>query len=149
MKVSDLMTRDVITIDGRQTLVEAARLMWDYDCGILPVVSANGEIRGMITDRDICRALTKGRPATRIPVREIASFKVYVTTPDADIETALQTMKAHRVRRLPVVDAGGHLQGLLSIDDAILHAGGFNGVRELAVIDALKGICVRPTLQVA
>lgn len=149
MKVSELMTRDVVTVDAGKTLVEAARLMWDYDCGVLPLVSASGEVRGMITDRDVCRALTKGRMATRIPVREVASSKVYATGPDEDVETALQTMKAHQVRRLPVVDTSGHLVGLLSMNDIVLHAGGVNGVRALAIIEALKGICAHKHVQAA
>jgi CBS domain-containing protein len=116
-------------------------------CGVLPVVDANGRVTGMLTDRDICRAVTThARPPARISVDEIASHHVYSTAPDDDAETALETMKAHQVRRLPVVDAGGHLKGILSMNDIVLHA---DGVKAGAIVDALKGICAHKHLELA
>lgn len=147
MKVKELMTTDVATTLPKTNLARAARLMWDRDCGILPVVDATGHVTGMVSDRDICHAVTThARQASRIAVEEIASPHVYSTSPDDDVETALQTMKTHQVRRLPVVDAGGHLKGLVSMNDVVLHA---DGVKESAIVDALKGICAHKHLELA
>ena len=148
MKVRELMTTDVTTTLPKTNVARAARLMWDHDCGVLPVVDATGHVTGMITDRDICRAVTThARPAARIAVDEIASHPVYSTSPDDDAKTALETMKAHQVRRLPVVDAGGHLKGILSMNDIVLHAESATGIEPSAIVDALKGICAHKHLQ--
>jgi CBS domain-containing protein len=150
MKVKELMTTAVATTPPNANLARAARLMWDRDCGVLPVVDATGHVMGMITDRDICRAVTThARPASRIAVEEIASHHVYSVTPEDDAETALQAMTAHQVRRLPVVDAGGHLKGILSMNDIVLHAGDATGVKASAIVDALKGICAHKHLELA
>ena len=142
MTVNDVMTRDVITTLPRTSLARAARLMWDHDCGFLPVIDPSGHITSVITDRDICKAVTTSmRPASRISVSEISVKSVYSTDPGADLKTALETMKTHQVRRLPVVDEAGHIKGVVSMNDIVLHAAGVTGIDALDVVDALKGIC--------
>src|SRR4029077_9235899 len=97
------------------SLAEAVRLMWEKDCGVLPVVTADGKVSGMITDRDICVAIaTRGQTADRIVVSAVIGAKVCGCTPDDDAVDALKIMKTQRVRRLPVVDAKGRLKGILS-----------------------------------
>jgi CBS domain-containing protein len=124
MKVREIMTSDVATCRPETNLAEVVKLMWERDCGVLPVVKSDGNVVGMITDRDICVAIaTRGWTADRIAVRDVTAGNVSTCTPDEDANVALQTMKAQRVRRLPVVDAGGRLKGILSLNDVIVHAG--------------------------
>jgi CBS domain-containing protein len=140
MKVQDVMTRDVRTCRPESNLAEAVKEMWDADCGALPVVGADGRVVGMITDRDICIAVaTKGRPADRIAVRDVASDQVVHTCLAADqTSAALKTMQTYKVRRLPVVDGQGHLQGIVSLNDIVTHAG---AARASQIIDTLASIC--------
>jgi len=113
--------------------------MWDTDCGALPVVSDEGHVVGVITDRDICIALaTRGRAADRIAVREVAAHHAYTCLLDDDTTTALHTMKTRTIRRLPVVDGEGHLRGMLSLNDVVTLAG---AASPADVVGTLASIC--------
>ena len=139
MKVREMMTSDVKTCRPETNLAEAVRDMWEGDCGALPVVSDEGRVIGMITDRDICIALaTRGGSADRIAVREVAQGHAHTCLPDDDATAALQTMKAHKIRRLPVVDAEGHVRGILSLNDVVTHAG---AATPTEVVSTLASIC--------
>ena len=124
MKVREIMTSDVTTCRPETNLAEVVKLMWEQDCGVLPVVTADGKVSGMITDRDICVALaTRGQTADRIAVHDVIGETIYTCSSDDDAMVALKTMKSQRVRRLPVVDAENRLKGILSLNDVIMHAG--------------------------
>ena len=143
-KVKDVMTPDVRTCRPDASLAEATKEFWDADCGALPVVSDEGRVIGMITDRDICIAVaTKGRTADRIAVREVTTNQAHTCLADDDIAVALQTMKTHQVRRLPVVDAEGHLRGILSLNDIVTRS----AAAPAQVMSTLAKICEhrRPT----
>lgn len=146
-KVRDVMATVAHSCRPHTNLAEAGESMWNFDCGALPVVDHDGKVVGMITDRDICMAVaTKGRIAAHITVWETITGKVYTCRPDDDVKTALKTMAAEKVRRLPVVDRDGRLQGLLSMNDLVLHAEATKGARvpDLSyedVIAALREIC--------
>jgi CBS domain-containing protein len=150
MKVKDVMITEVEVCDLNSSLAQAAKAMWDSDCGILPVLKDGREIVGLITDRDICMATaTKDRNAASISVQEVITGNVYSITPEDDVHEALETMQQHRVRRLPVVDAEGNLKGILSMNDIVLKAKEGNGktVPKLTyadVIETYKAICEHP-----
>jgi len=123
MKVKEIMTVNLKACTTKTNLAEAASFMWDYDCGILPVVADGGRLVGLITDRDICiGGATKNRNLSEISVEEIVSGKVYSCAPEDDVRKALNTMQQVKVRRLPVVDPNGALVGILSINDITLSA---------------------------
>ncbi|MGB8324620.1 MAG: CBS domain-containing protein, partial [Candidatus Acidiferrum sp.] len=104
-------------------LGSATEVMWNANCGFLPVESADGKVIGVITDRDICIALgTRNRPAGEVTVAEVLTGKLYSCSPDDDIHMALQTLREATVRRLPVVSHNGTLVGVLSMDDILLRA---------------------------
>jgi CBS domain-containing protein len=129
----------VKTCRAETNLAEAVRDMFEGDCGALPVVSDDGRVAGIITDRDVCIAVaTRGRPADRISVREVARDHVYTCLPDDDASVALQLMKLHKIRRLPVVDADGHVRGMLSLNDIVTHAG---AASPTDVVSTLASIC--------
>jgi len=139
MKVRNMMTSDVKTCRLETNLAEVVREMWEGDCGALPVVTDDGRVAGMITDRDICIAIaTKGRSADRIAVREVTQGHTYTCLPEDDASAALQTMKTHKIRRLPVVDGEGHVRGILSLNDVVTHAG---SASTNEVLSTLASIC--------
>jgi len=121
--VSDLMTRTVHHCHTRDSLHRVAGTMWDHDCGALPVVDEAGRTVAMVTDRDACMAAyTRGDALHDIPVTAAASHAAHSVRPDTDLGVAEAVMKMHRVRRLPVLDIGGNLVGMLSIADIVRNA---------------------------
>ena len=120
MLVSDIMTTRVHRCRTRDTLERAAQLMWDHDCGALPIEDERGHTVGVVTDRDICMAAyTQGKPLGAIPVTVAGSRSVHSVRPDTKVEVAEAVMEMHRIRRLPVIDIGGNLVGMLSLADIV------------------------------
>lgn len=120
MRIMDVMSRDVATCRPESTLGAVASLMWERDCGAVPVVDERGTPKGVITDRDICMAVaTRGRRPDEIQVRDVISGDVATCHAREDVEDALDVMARERVRRLPIVDDEGHLAGILSISDLV------------------------------
>jgi len=120
LTVSEVMTTRVQTCSSRDTLERAARIMWERDCGVVPILDEDGRVVSMVTDRDACMATyTQGKPLWKIPVTVAASRKLYVLHPNDSIETAFELMQRHRVRRLPVVDGAGQLLGIVSLADLV------------------------------
>lgn len=141
MKVEDIMTREVQCCGPDTNLAAAAKMMWDSDCGVLPILNIQGQVMGIITDRDICMAAaTKNAAPSSLTVWETSSGKVITCRPDDDIHAALDLMERGRFRRLPVVDDDGMLQGMLSMNDLILAAGEHRGrsAPELSADDVMK-----------
>lgn len=117
------MTSPAHSCSTDASLVTAAEIMWNYKIGALPVLDSEGHPVGMITDRDICMAAArKDRFAGTITVLETMSPNPFTIKPDDALSKALDTMSARQVRRLPVVDATGHLVGIVSINDAAASA---------------------------
>ncbi len=124
MKVQDFMTRDVRACNRGTNLAQAATILWDTDCGSLPVVDESGKVVGLITDRDICIAVaTRNRLASEIAAGEVVTGNpVYCCQPDDQVQAALAMMQLYQIRRLPIVDNDGRLQGILSINDIVRSA---------------------------
>jgi CBS domain-containing protein len=141
MNVKSLMTSEPRTCTRETNLAEAAALMLDADCGILPVVDEEGKLVGVVTDRDMYIALaTRNKLASQLTVGEVAPTKVFTCSPDDDVQTALATMKQHHVRRLPVEGFGGTVAGIVSMNDILL-AAGKKGVANADIIDTFQAIC--------
>lgn len=141
MNVKSLMTSEPRTCTRTTSLAEAAALMLDADCGILPVVDDEGKLVGVVTDRDMYIALaTRNKLASQLTVGEVARHKVFTCGPDDDVQSALATMKQHHVRRLPVEGFGGTVAGIISMNDILL-AAGKKGVGSADIIDTFQAIC--------
>ncbi|HEY7187092.1 MAG TPA: CBS domain-containing protein [Vicinamibacterales bacterium] len=141
MKVKDLMSTDVRTCTPETTVAEGARLMREADCGMLPVVDG-GELVGVVTDRDICIALsTQDARASHLRVGAIARTNVATCAPEDDIKAALTSMTQARVRRLPVVGFGRAVMGVLSMSDILRAVEPEGGTLEDRVIETLQAIC--------
>jgi CBS domain-containing protein len=144
------MTAKPLSCTTTTNLAAAVKLMWDGDCGVIPVTDESGKVVGMITDRDICIALaTRNVQASQLTAGEVVSGTVHRCRPEDDVLAALQVMKDRRVRRLPVVDAQDRLVGLLSMNDVVLETGGPQGINAKTVIETFKGICAHSLPQVA
>jgi CBS domain-containing protein len=124
MKVKEIMTSDVKSCTLDTNLAAAAKIMWEADCGSVPVTDDRGKVVGMITDRDICiAAATRPRTEGEIAVRDVISHDLYTSTPEEDVRNAMRTMKTQQVRRLPVVAQDGGLRGIVTIHDIAVQAG--------------------------
>lgn len=141
MKVKDIMTTQPATCTPDTTLAEASHLMWESDCGILPVVD-DGELVGIVTDRDMYIALaTRNERASGLRIGAVANKPVWSCVAEDYVHTALALMKQHRVRRLPVLGFGSTVVGLLSMNDVVLAAGPDSGIRDDEVLDVFRAIC--------
>ena len=147
MIVKEVMNHEVTTCLPDTTLESAAMLMWNGDCGTVAIVD-EGKVIGIITDRDICMAVAlQHKTASEIQVQEVMSRHLFTCHPENDIMNALKTMSFQKVRRLPVINDGGQLEGIISIEDIIAHADrGRRGIQtpELSYDDTmttLKAIC--------
>ncbi len=118
MKVKDIMTTNVRKCFTSDSLATAAQLMWEHDCGCVPVLNEDARVVGMITDRDICMAaFFQGTPLSGIKVSTVMSRQLFDCTSDDDLSAAERIMREKKVRRLPVLNEGGRLVGLLSLSD--------------------------------
>jgi len=123
MKVKDVMTPEAKAIWLTESLADAARLMWENDCGMLPIIKDGRKVVGLITDRDICMAAAmRDRNPSGISVEEVMTGQVYAVNAEDNVEQALQQMQQHQVRRLPVINPEGELEGILSMNDIVLNA---------------------------
>ena len=140
MHVSDLMVRGIRTCRPEDTLNDAARLLWEGGCGCLPVVSRDARVVGILTDRDVCMAAyTQGRTLKEMQVLSAASDRVVSCAPHESLAKAEAIMRQHAVRRLPVVENGGRIVGILSLNDLAREATRQRAARRPAVTDAEVG----------
>lgn len=114
--VRDLMTSRLVTVEPQTSVTAAAQKMRDEDIGIV-LVCEGDELRGVVSDRDlVIRSLAEGGDQDKRTVSSACSADLFTVTPDEDVDTAVQIMREHAVRRIPVVDQG-HPVGIISIGD--------------------------------
>jgi CBS domain-containing protein len=133
MKIREIMSRDVCVAHPTQTLQDAARIMAEHDVGALPVRDEGIGLVGMITDRDIAlRGVAERRDPKRTTVGEAMTDEIYFCFEDDAVADVAEQMAELRVRRLPVLDDGKRLVGIVSLRD-IATAGGsaLDGTRAL------------------
>ncbi|UWF77250.1 MULTISPECIES: CBS domain-containing protein [Microbacterium] len=120
------LTRDIMTPGARcigenDSLTIAAQMMSDLDVGALPICGEDGRLKGMLTDRDIVvKAVAAGEDPDSIPAGRLAAGMPITVGADDDVETALQKMQEHQVRRLPVIE-DHRLVGIISQADVARH----------------------------
>lgn len=143
----DCMTRDVVTCRPETDMERAAHLMWTHDCGVLPVLGEGDRVVGLVTDRDLVMgAYTRGRALCDLRVGDSMSQDVASCLPTDTLENAIGALGRRRVRRLPVVDEQGLLQGLLSVNDIVRHVESSpesiaRARLEEALLEAMAAIC--------
>lgn len=148
MKVKEVMAPNAKAIWLTESLTDAARMMWENDCGVLPIIKDGRKVVGMITDRDICMAMAmRNQSPSAISVEEVMSGQVYSVLAEDNIDQALQAMQEHRIRRLPVVNVEGELEGMLSMNDVVLKAAddaAEDGIALMDVVKTYQAICEHP-----
>ncbi|WP_225094563.1 cyclic nucleotide-binding/CBS domain-containing protein [Streptomyces sp. CoH27] len=118
MNVSELMTAPPVCVTPDVSLAEATRCMTEYAVGSV-LVTEDGVLRGIVTDRDLAlRGLGGGlQPTARVDT--VMSAKAVTVEADDDLQAAYRAFRRSGVRRLPVLDAG-RVVGVLTIDDLLL-----------------------------
>ncbi|HEY7817559.1 MAG TPA: CBS domain-containing protein [Vicinamibacteria bacterium] len=112
------MTREVGACRAFDGADQGAKIMWERDCGAVPVLDQEGAVVAMLTDRDLCMAaMLQGKALSEIRVSSAMSKDLWYCRPDDDLSHAEEVMRLRKVRRLPVVDAHGKLLGILSLSD--------------------------------
>jgi CBS domain-containing protein len=138
MQVRDLMTISVETVLENASLQEAAEKMKDADAGIIPVTNGDGQVVGVLTDRDIVtRAVAQGRNPQELHASEIMSSDVVTCRPDCPVEDAVNTMRDRQIRRLVVTEEHRNSTvGIVSLGDIATRT------HETQLVGAaIEGIC--------
>jgi CBS domain-containing protein len=141
MKVEHLMTKTVDVCYPDQTINDAARVMWERDCGLVPVVDGpSRRLVGIVTDRDACMAAyTRGHALWQIRIGDVMSTALQVCRPSDPLAEAEAVMRRTRVHRLPVVDDAGQLLGVISLSDIAREAARETGSKKPEVTPAEIG----------
>jgi CBS domain-containing protein len=117
-RLGTLMTAPVWTCSPEDSLAQVAQILWEHDCGVVPVVDAQHRPCGMVTDRDVCMgAYTKGKALHAIRVSEVMSPHVHSCSVNDPLLRAIGTMVEAQVRRVAVISGDGQLVGILSLAD--------------------------------
>jgi CBS domain-containing protein len=122
MKVKKLMTPEVGSCTLESPLTDAAKIMWEKDCGIVPVVDG-GRLAGIITDRDVAMAgLMTGLPLGLVQVGDVMTADAATCGPDEELTDAHARMRELQIRRLPVIDEDEAVVGMLTLNDLVNEA---------------------------
>lgn len=148
MTARDLMKTDIGACAPGDELATVLLLMRERQCGWAPVVDSRGMVVGVVTDRDAAMSLLNHptRGAARVCARDAMTRDVVGCAPAARLDDVLAIMSEHHVRRLPVRDSSGHLQGVISIDDIVVAPPGRGVPGADAIVDAMRHIVSRPTV---
>lgn len=137
------LAHESVTCTPHDSLHDAAGLMKEHDCGVIPVVSDSGALVGVVTDRDICMAAhTSGQPLSAMTVKSAMSTDIVRVSSDASLESVIQLMRAKRVRRIPVME-DGELAGIIALADVVNYLeadGGFSNAGALSLAHAVADI---------
>jgi CBS domain-containing protein len=115
MKVSEIMTPAAVTDRADDTLAEAARKMWEQQTGSLLVMEGD-ELLGIITERDVLKAVATGTALEEVPISEVMTKDVVTAHPGTSLREAAAVMTEKWIRHLPVVERG-QVVGILSQRD--------------------------------
>lgn len=147
MNASDLMTTAVQSCRADDNLQRAMQIMWDHDCGVVPVVDRHNQVIGMITDRDVAvAAYTQGLALWQIPVSTAMAKQVHGVRDTDSLDMVEDLMRRVRVRRVPVLDGQGKLRGIISLNDLArhVHRGGSrktDGLRADSIAQTMAAVC--------
>ena len=133
-KCSEVMTPDPVFCEPNDSVRKAAKIMKQHDVGPVPVVDSEASRRlvGMITDRDlVVRVLADDRNVEQATARDAMSTDPVACRVDDDVQKAVQLMSERQVRRMPVVDESGRLQGIIAQADIATRVGSDKRTGEL------------------
>jgi len=143
MNCNEIMTKNPKMCIPDDNIAVAAELMWDYDCGSIPVVKDmdNRELVGIITDRDIAMHVVKHAYAhpCEVKVNDCMSTNVIFCFPEDPIESAMKAMESNQIHRIPIVDQNNSCIGLVSMSDLVK----CSGIMDDQIIAMMRGIYTR------
>ena len=142
-KVKEIMTRNPATCLADATLEFAAKLMLDHDCGEIPVIDNEKEMKpiGVITDRDICkRSIALGKNPLQMTVGDCMSGPAITASIDATVDECCKLMEKNQIRRIPIVDQNGRCCGIVSLADIA------NKLDQASTVEVVKEVCRRNDL---
>ncbi|MEM5881038.1 MAG: CBS domain-containing protein [Candidatus Aenigmatarchaeota archaeon] len=116
--IRDVMNRVVFTCEPNLTVERAASIMVEKGIGSLIVVE-NNKLIGVVTNRDIMKAVARGEDLSRLEVKNIMTKKVITISPSNTLEEAVDLMLKFKIKRLPVID-GDKLVGIVTVSDIIV-----------------------------
>lgn len=117
MKVKDIMSKEVVTVDPKASVSEAAKKMKEANVGSVVVIGGN-EVKGIVTDRKIVtNVIAENRDPSKEPIGNIVSKSLVTCNEESDVHDAMKTLGQHKVRRCPVINDRKELVGVLSISD--------------------------------
>jgi CBS domain-containing protein len=120
---AEVMTRSPRSLRREHTVREAARLLKEANCGIVPMVDDHGRLEGVVTDRDlVLRVLASDDASADTELSEVMTREVVAVRPDETVHDVLALMGARQIRRVPVVDADNRLVGIISMSDVATRA---------------------------
>ncbi|MEO9319263.1 MAG: CBS domain-containing protein [Nitrososphaera sp.] len=118
--VRDIMTKEIVTIDESKTAFDAARVMAEKGISSLFVAKDDTPI-GIVTERDFVKKIcAQEQDVTKVKVSEIMSSVLTTADPETPIEVAVQRMINHKIRRLPIIEAG-KIVGIITVTDLAKH----------------------------
>lgn len=147
MNVNDIMITNASCCSTDTTLDKVAMLMWENNCGSIPVVDNKNKPIGIITDRDIamCCALNHKAPWEMNTSTIMANRMLYTCSTDDDLEMAMSTMKKQKIRRLPVTNSDGSIAGMISIDDIVACSAKNKSINKMSydlTMNTLKAVAI-------
>jgi CBS domain-containing protein len=117
--VSQVMSRNVTTLDTSGTVLDAIRIMTEKGIGCV-VVTDKAKPVGIVTERDVMKAMMQGRNVLNSKIAEVMINPVTTVPPEAPVVKALDLMKKKGIRRLPVV-SDGKLRGIITVHRDLLY----------------------------
>ncbi len=109
----------IATITPDRTVADVVRMLSEFKVGALVVSTDGSTISGIVSERDVVRALAAGAGALDESVVSIMTHQVHCAPPDASVDDLMHLMTDRRIRHVPITDAGGLLLGIVSIGDVV------------------------------
>jgi CBS domain-containing protein len=119
MRVAEAMSREVLVIGTAHSLRDACRLMAERNVGAAVVLEENMPGPGIVTERDVLRAVARGDDPDATSVADVMTFEARTATTSWDLEAAAEEMVLRGFRHLVVVDDGGRVAGIVSMRDVV------------------------------
>ncbi|MER7056485.1 MULTISPECIES: CBS domain-containing protein [unclassified Streptomyces] len=130
--VRDIMTGDPVTVEPQASVTSVARIMRDQDLGAV-LVTDGDELRGLVTDRDlVIRSVAEGGDPERTTVAGACSDDMVTVRSDEELDHAVELMREHAVRRVPVVDDGRPV-GIVSLGDLAMERAPESALGDISV----------------
>lgn len=112
--------RQVVAVAPQDSVASISRTLAQHRIGAVLVIERDGTVSGIVSERDIVRALAGGGEATlRMTAGQLMTRVLYTLTPQSDVQEGLRLMTDRRVRHLPVLEKDGRLAGMVSIGDLV------------------------------